>query len=137
MTPTPNLPLLRKTLEFVIAHPEQYDQSTWCRLYGAEANQAVADHLVPKCGTKGCIAYHAVALSEGVVFNDLDLRPASGYGWPEAARRQLGLTHAESEQLFDGLCTWDDVWRTAEQIARRGGERLGITTPTDHEEYTA
>lgn len=43
-----NVPLLRKSLEFVTEHPEEWDQTT----FGA----------VRSCGTVGCFAHHAVRL---------------------------------------------------------------------------
>lgn len=41
---TVNVPLLRKTLEHIEAHPEEWNQSAWA------------------CGTAGCFAWHAAML---------------------------------------------------------------------------
>lgn len=41
---TINVPLLRKTLEHIEAHPEEWNQSAWA------------------CGTAGCFAWHAAML---------------------------------------------------------------------------
>lgn len=49
-----NVPLLRKTLEYVTEHPEEWRQWTW----GARVSSL-------SCGTAGCFAHHAARLDGG------------------------------------------------------------------------
>lgn len=65
-----NVPHLRKTLEHVTDHPEEYDQETWC-------------------GTKACIAGHAAVLGGWYVM------PLYADGTPNAAL----VTHDDDEVL--------------------------------------
>jgi len=116
--PTPNLPLLRKVLDHIDAHPEEWRQGGWA--------------IETECGTACCIAGFAVAMTEGLVKDSIgDLEPASGREWPVAGRAALGITEAESGTgsfISPGLFCQDnsraEVQAIAESIAARGGERL-------------
>lgn len=118
--PTPNLPLLRKILDHIDAHPEEHDQETW----------------ESACGTTRCVAGWALHFDGQKVRADGSI--------PRRAREVLGLTVSESEALFFDTCTPsafdlavesddDQTWRSAqraavqivaERIAARAGEVL-------------
>lgn len=114
--PTPNLPLLRKILEHIDTHPEEWDQSTF-------------NPCGSVCNTAMCVGGWACVMS-GMSADDASMWDARWY---------LGLTAPEAEDLFfntlDGrhMQTIPDcrdatvrerVQLVAEAIAARAGERL-------------
>jgi len=115
----PNIPLLRKVMEHITAHPEEYDQ----REYAVRT----------ECGTTHCIAGWAVALSDvSIVYRRLgiwDNRTAGDYGWNaelgspaegtwrRQARDLLGLDALDARYLFHEGRTLDEVWRFVEEIS--------------------
>lgn len=115
--PVPNLPLLRKVLDHIDAHPEEWQQAT----YGTGT----------ACGTAACIAGHAMLMS-GYDFNPTDeifSRPDGSIVEfePDEGQTILGITYTEASLyggLFDSENTRADVQRHAEAIAARAGERL-------------
>lgn len=114
--PVPNLPLLRKVLDHIDAHPEEWNQGLYW--------------TATVCVTAYCIAGHAVAMTEGVRTVRLDempgrfVSPQSGRDWDTAAIAHLGLTDDEAGVLFSGDNTREQVQAIAESIAARAGERL-------------
>lgn len=131
--PRPNLPLLRKVLDHIDAHPNEWYQSEW----GIRTDSyplTFIDGNAPACGTAFCIAGHAAVMSGatpvwGEEGNLSYIRPPGG-GFAdvqEFARKALGLTHDEASSL-DGLFAAendrDEIQRHAEAIAARAGERL-------------
>lgn len=122
--PTPNLPLLRKVLDHIDAHPEEWDQSE----YGKVSR-------VSSCGTAFCIAGHALVMSgyetkESITYpGSLDFFTPDGVLTDPAdeGMRVLGLTADEADDiggLFSAGNTRWRVQRIAEQIAARAGEVL-------------
>lgn len=119
--PIPNLPLLRKVLDFISEQPERHDQALW----GYEG-------LAPgeECGTAMCVAGWAM------YFAGRPLRREHGWGYGmEEAAELLGLTTGEAEELFIHTCTpmrygldvtdrLGAVRLIAERIAARAGEVL-------------
>ena len=116
------IPLLRKVMEYVTAHPEEHDQHYW----GVKRVEA------PPCGTTHCIGGWALVLSGadliwkyGQVLDviiDGDMAPPF-----VAARKVLGLTLAEAIRLFYAKDI-DAIWRVVEDItdgALRRGEVAG------------
>jgi hypothetical protein len=113
--PTPNVALLRKTLEHIENHPQEWNQGTW------------------HCGTIACFAGHAVIIDGGQFADDwrapfVAERPddpgdafrefGCGAGQihiADRARHVLGLTQAEADDLFAAANTLDDL---REQVAR-------------------
>lgn len=95
MTHNVNTPLLRKTLEHITAHPEEYRQRLWAKRTA--------------CGTACCVAGWAVQFTghnllfdqdgdaENVVTTDGDVVSIS-----EVAEQELGLTERQSDKLFYG-----------------------------------
>src|SRR6478609_9322821 len=108
----PNLPLLRKVLAYIDAHPDEWDQFSW----------GVQTQAWP-CGTAFCIAGHAAVMSgakpiwsrdcpcgceplmEEVEMDGRVLQPAT------AAREVLGLTYNESQSLFSAENDRDIIQR--------------------------
>ena len=81
-----NVDLMQKTMDYIEAHPEEWDQDEW------------------RCETTMCFAGWAVALSGNYFFNDsIDAtRKKNGrnIGIDSAAREELGLTFSQSSSLF-------------------------------------
>lgn len=113
-----NVPLLRKVMDHITAHPEEYDQ----REYAVRTD----------CGTTHCVAGWALALSgREFIFRALrvcDHRTAADFGWQAelgvvsgdythgAAAEALGLKWADAERLFDIDNTLPGVWRIVEEL---------------------
>ena len=126
--PVPNLPLLRKTLDY-IKIPGVWDQASW--MHTTKRSE---------CGTAGCIAGWAVSLTDqyDMIFErheettDADLhvdtvvdRVTGKREFLEVvARRELGLTEDEAEMLFDGINGYRTIIALCESIAERAGEKL-------------
>lgn len=107
----PNIPLLRKTLEHIVAFPEEWDQTVW----GAaplEQLPELTKENTQACGTAFCFAGHALLLS-GKQFNWMKpVHYGHRRGWvtvnyttdgeaiERAAEKELGLTYRQAEQLF-------------------------------------
>lgn len=104
-----NIPLLRKTLEYAEAHPEEIDLGMWA-YRGA-------------CGTTACIAGVTVTLTGHTIDWERPAYPGStefpyitdGRRIEDTAREELGLTGLEVNLLFYQH-TLDQVWETAEEI---------------------
>src|SRR6478609_3488156 len=119
--PVPNLPLLRKVLEHIDAHPEEWRQDSWATRTSASA-----------CGTAFCFAGHAVVLAGGELLWDKETGVAFEVTMPDgstsriaaAAREALGLTCVEASDLFYAVNARQTVQFLAEAIADRAGEWL-------------
>lgn len=113
---TINVPLLRKVLEHITAHPEEHDQEVW----GISG---------PACGTKFCLAGHVVqATGHQLVWMDPLDWEREVYGaeaalavvddWrtvPAVATEELGLDADQEQGLFWEAQTLDDLWRLASE----------------------
>ena len=130
--PPPNLPLLRKVLDHVDAHPQEWNQGTWI---------VQTRNVDQSCGTACCIAGWASLLSgdepefepmlgltaTGLVYEARAATVATDNGERFISRRAqelLGLTSVEADELFAGGNSRAQVQRIAEQIAERAGEVL-------------
>ncbi len=122
--PAVDVPLLRKVLEHLTAHPDQHEQRHW---WLTDTDTA--------CGTAGCIAGWTVALARPDldVYDDGDHRPILLPGEPlpvahvcDTARALLGLPFTVAAALFRGQTTLRDLWQQAEFIS--GG---AITVPAE------
>jgi hypothetical protein len=146
--PIPDIPRLRKTVEWAEAEAAQPDggrwrQSNWYSFLGAEphfkmdAEVALTGEGVASeegfCKTAFCIAGKAVVDSDQFVLRAggggsclmaYDLDTGEHMPWGVAGATVLGLTSVEAEALFDERNTIDDVRHVAEEIAARVGERL-------------
>lgn len=110
---TINVPLLRKTLEHITAHPDEWDQDIW-----AERTP---------CGTVACLAGTAVLLQgfeldfyesecdcgcrEGTTASYVISDPPQTI--QEVARTTLGLTEDQADDLFESDNTLRDLWAYA------------------------
>lgn len=122
-TPIPNLPLLRKVLDHIDAHPEEWNQAAWM--------------TETTCGTACCIAGHAIVFdgthtltvaNDDVLVDGVSMVRGEDGRWHDAAAivgaKVLGLTEDEAGDLFHGWNGRADVQHFAERIAARAGERL-------------
>jgi hypothetical protein len=90
-----NVPLMRKTMEHIHEHPEEWNQGQW----------------VSACGTMACFAGRALILA------GRDLKQvAHGMGFQWEAMVELGLTFDQSGQLFYGGNNLEDLERLVELI---------------------
>lgn len=104
-----NVPLMRKTLEFITEHPDQHDQDHW--------------GLRTECGTTACMAGWAVQLAGGeLIFGTAGeaqkcLHPEDGLRRTEyAAQDLLNLTSHQANEMFWSANTISDLWAMAERF---------------------
>jgi nucleotide-binding universal stress UspA family protein len=108
--PAPNIPLLRKAVEWAEAEAAKtdgtslWDQTIWAGDTG--------------CGTAYCVAGWTVYEAAGR--QDVRVGPQV----ESEAQALVGLTDDESSDLFHPDNSIEDIRRIAEQIAARAGERL-------------
>lgn len=110
---TVNTPLLRKVLNFVTDHPDEWNQGVWA--------------VRSACGTTACIAGHTVLMTGHEVEwgpslvhdveHDVEKAVAVlGEPWTpvqtirEVATRELGLTEDQAYLLFNAGNTLADLW---------------------------
>lgn len=116
----PNLPLLRKILSHIDAHPDEWYQKFWARRAVAESS----------CGTAFCIAGHAVVMAGGLPrwtgdqASNVTMPDGTSASINAAAAHLLGLKMEDADQLFHPSNLRADVQDIAEDIARRAGETL-------------
>ena len=119
-----NWPLLLLILEYVIKHPDEYDQKQW------------RSTDLPRCGTVRCIAGWAAFFSGyeevvGLGRSDLVRNPRNGelMSTEDAAVAVLDFAEAYvtdmSDGLFEGSLTFDDVLGYVRDLAKTDG-----VTPT-------
>lgn len=117
--PKPNLDLLRRVLRQIDDHPETWEQGDYA--------------VKGPCGTAFCVAGHAVVMSgykikwcEGVDDNthESSCTTVDGQLVPPLAEQLLGITSEESDSLFFGGNSRDNIQRIAEAIAANRGEKL-------------
>lgn len=104
---TVNVPLLRKVLDHITAHPEEHDQQSW--------------GIKTSCGTAYCVAGHALAMS-GVDFRweyqlgaVRAIYTAEGEDVFEAGRQILGLDFEGADDLFESSNSLDVLWHLAKR----------------------
>jgi hypothetical protein len=119
--PEPNIPLLRKTIEHIEAHPEEWDQTTWA--------------VRTPCGTTMCFAGTALFVA-GYTFNWSHRieessaatirrsKTSGGKTWPIpwVAQEELGLNDCQVRNIF--YCMTDDPAELREVVEETVGERL-------------
>jgi hypothetical protein len=130
--PEPNIPLLRKAVEWAEAEAAKTDGTC---LWNQEDWAKQTD-----CGTAYCIAGYTVAIASPTVaivpepcdcgqdwcktVNVNARRDGNPLDWEAEGQQLLGLDAEEAERLFDPGNSITDVRRHAEAIAARAGERL-------------
>lgn len=119
--PIPDLPLLRKTLDWARAEHEKAlrgERSEW--------NQGMWWWQGHVCGTVCCVAGYIANMTDGVdgVRLGQTLRTSTGERIRDCAQRHLGITRGEAVALFNGINDIHDLERVGRQIAARVGEEL-------------
>lgn len=113
--PELNIPLIRKVMEYLTAHPEEHDQLVWAQR--------------TPCGTTACMAGHTVLLTGGQFLwsgdqADYCILPGDDFvarhEVDDAAQDALGLTTTQAVTLFYECDTLDELWRYVEFIT--GGQ---------------
>lgn len=115
-----NVPLLRKTLEHITEHPEEWEQGAWA--------------MRNSCGTACCLAGTAVVLAghklqwedcergdyldfaNCVETDDPMLRDTDAVSIPVVAQRELNLPDFASTRLFSANNSLADLWALAEDV---------------------
>jgi hypothetical protein len=123
---------LRKELEHITAHPEEWDQTTW--MYRTTTNS---------CGTAGCLAGNTVLHAGEEVHWDSrgyaaylkvkELHVQAGIlptSIAECARKLLGLDEVQAASMFDAMNSLNYLWQLASQYTN--GE---IKVPADLPEW--
>lgn len=122
--PMPNLPLLRKVLDHIDAHPDEWNQGAWIQRTATSS-----------CGTAACIAGWACLINgdqpdfandyaQGSHTPVVTLDDGASATVAERAQQLLGLTNNERLDLFHSKNDRFDVRRFAGRIAARAGELL-------------
>jgi hypothetical protein len=112
MAPDPviNVPLLRKVLEHVTAHPEEWEQGQW----GIQVDTA--------CGSAHCVAGHAAMMAGAKPVWNVHARTMENVTIPETgeaksvfryAAEVLGLSDAQGMRMFDAFNTLPKLWQFA------------------------
>jgi hypothetical protein len=120
--PQPNLPLLRKAVEWAEAEAAKTDGT-------GEWNQHwYSSPTATGCGTAFCIGGWVVITTvpgSSVTASGSDIAIYGEWCHPgDVAQETLGLTDAERGDLFKSINTITDVRAAAERIAARAGEQL-------------
>jgi hypothetical protein len=122
--PEVNTPLLRKALEHITAHPEEWKQSFWASNDLREG--PLRRPAIDSCGTAYCLAGHAVLLAGyEFVWESPDM--AANVALPgelaadavfagHKAQELLGLTRYEAERLFHSDNSLADLWAMSNAI---------------------
>lgn len=106
-----NIPLLRKTLEYITAHPAEWNQGVWgSRVYDGDV-----------CRTSHCLAGHAVVLNGDELswtrnhYNGVRLAfiDAPDVSIRDRAQELLGLTYYQAGQLFESGNSLRKLWALA------------------------
>lgn len=118
-----NVPLLRKALEHITEHPEEWRQGDWALRCDQPTEVTNGQgECETFCGTSFCLAGH-VAVMTGHEISWRQNPHATGTSnsfWvvggdriSDVARDELGLTERQAESLFAGSNTLDYLWRRA------------------------
>ncbi len=108
-----NVPLLRKTLEHITAHPKEHDQEIWAL-------------RLPSCGTKGCVAYHAAIMEgdlqaissfDGLIWHIEDHNGKRVGSIQRVAQDRLGLNDWQAGVLFESNNTVSRLWQLAHKFS--------------------
>lgn len=103
-TPTLNIPLMRKTMETIESHPEDWEQTTWGARFDPDYDERPRHSMAP-CATACCFAGTACLLAGAEfvnVYNSEVSFPDGNFGHAgNVAQRLLGLSDFEASALFD------------------------------------
>jgi hypothetical protein len=116
--PEKNIPLIRKTLEHIEAHPDEHNQAVWAKK--------------TECGAQFCFAGWAVMLAEevepfwvdfeenGTLASYVITSDGLKASIMEEAQKLLGLTECERNLLFMESYTLDELRSSIRRVT--GGE---------------
>jgi hypothetical protein len=134
-----NVPELRKELEHITAHPEEWTQGSWilstsrtaCGTMGCLAGNAALHNGWAPCDERGRKAKLPHLRFTGTEHFEFVVRDGNVRTVPYAAREVFGLTSNEANVLFNANNKLIDLWQFAELLT--DGE---LRTPPDVvEEY--
>lgn len=101
-----DVPLLRKALEHITSHPEEWDQEQWA--------------TKTMCGTAFCLAGHVAVMAghklawERCCSDDFTASfTTDGEAIYDVARRLLGLGLGQAQDLFSGANDLERLWELA------------------------
>ncbi len=96
-----NIPLLRKVLDHITEHPEEWEQDLWA--------------MRRECGTSFCVAGHAAVMAgHQIRWDDGVATHTTEHATIRAvATRELGLTNLQSLRLFNADNTLPELWAYA------------------------
>lgn len=124
---TPNIPLLRKAVEWAEAEAlKDPTESEWIQDFWRTTPQDYTEtYGETRCGTAYCIAGYMCQISglSWVTSDDVLVDGEPTFAGTVAARL-LGLPWERARDLFQGYNTIEDVRRIANEIAAEAGERL-------------
>lgn len=119
---TINVPLLRKTLEHIEAHPEEWNQGVWL----CATSACFAGHAVVLAGGEWVEIEHAVFVRADADDNPADLANVDDKGQvvtvADRAQRILGLSWREARILFHSDNNLDDLRRIVGELIEQAGE---------------
>jgi hypothetical protein len=124
-----NIPLLRKVVEHIEAHPEEFDMGTWItnyptRAYLVSKSSREQELGRPLCNTTMCAAGTTVFLAGGEFLKGTDwmcIIDGKRESISEAAAGLLGLDNYQEEEIFQALHI-----QTGEELRRHIEEVLDI-----------
>lgn len=137
----PDLPLLRKVVDYIKADPKSWSQENWAmRLFSKwvqprdQNGRFAQGQRYQTCGTAMCVAGHAASLGGFQIAWDDKAQYASYVKETGkfdtlvtiamAATHALGINRNEAQMLFRGRNNLGDVLRVCQGIAARVGEEF-------------
>jgi hypothetical protein len=114
---TVNVPLLRKGLEHITAHPEEWDQQSWAVQTPCGTQFCLAGHVASMIGHEmrwdvsdcGCGDLSCCPAAASCVVSEDDAEATIG----DVAGDALGLTYRQRDALFWGGNNLETMWELA------------------------
>lgn len=133
---TIDVELLRKELEYVTAHRDEWDQKYWMQRSSKTT-----------CGTVACLAGNAVLHSDRFTvkveqvgskhhYNPVRASDGTWVSWLRAGREVFGLSAREADRLFDSSNTLRQLWTLASEFTD-GEIEVPLDVQREHDERTA
>lgn len=119
--PLPNLQLLRKVLDYINTHPDEWDQRAYFVFNNDKADVFGEVHI-----KSACIAGRAALMSDWEPINHSTVRRGdmAGRDVASVAKLELGLTTDEATGLFYGVHNFEDLVLIAKRIKERARRLL-------------
>jgi hypothetical protein len=122
----PNWPLLTQAIEYIIDHPDKYDQSQW----RCESTRCVAGWIAEFSGGTWYANYSALIWPKGADQEDEDNLQEADQCAIEALGVEYDITDSESVSemisgwLFGGSLSWPQVLNGLTRLAEEDGVTL-------------